>query len=280
MFSQIKILFRKNYISFLKYILISFVILMIFSFALEFYNYISSNYNKSVENIKITMVFSNLATDSYLNNVSDSLSKRKEINSLEIVTAEKGKEKFLNNYKEISPELIAINPFPSLINISLKTEYIDTLKIQKLKKELTDFDFVDDIKVNENLIKSLMMMHSQFQQYLTVFISLILFLMFISLFLSYRIDLIFNRKILSDVSKFNFILIVSSFNLLNYLIGLFISILIFLLVWWFFRDEIVWVSLLHFKTIIISSMISLIVFVFTSILAIIFYKDKKFESNS
>lgn len=280
MFSKIKLLFKKNYISFLKYIIITFFLVMIISFVLEYYNYIISGYNNIAKNMKITVVISNLATNSNIKSVSDSLSKRKEINSLELISSEDGKDKFLNSFKNLSSELDALNPFPAIINLTVKPKYIDTLDIKKLETELYDFDYIDEVRINYKFIKSLTILRNQYQEYLYIISSLILFLILILLFLSYRLDLLINRKILDKTPKFNYTLIVSSNNLINFLFGLFISVLIFLLIWWFFREEFVWISLLHFKTIIISSMISLVLFVLTSIVAIIFYKDSNIESNS
>ncbi|MEA4868904.1 MAG: permease-like cell division protein FtsX [Rikenellaceae bacterium] len=104
------------------------------------------------ENIKLSVIFEEIAPDDATLRVFDQLKGKEYIKEMEYVSREKGTEEMKEILGEDFLELFEVNPIPVSIDIFLKSDYINTDSLSYVEQELSSMNMVKEVVYQESLV--------------------------------------------------------------------------------------------------------------------------------
>jgi cell division transport system permease protein len=104
------------------------------------------------ENIKLSVIFEEIAPDDATLLVFDQLKGKEYIKEMEYVSREKGTEEMKEILGEDFLELFEVNPIPVSIDIFLKSDYINTDSLSYVEQELSSMNMVKEVVYQESLV--------------------------------------------------------------------------------------------------------------------------------
>ncbi len=147
------IVYRRLIQSYLSSVIsISMVLLLAGLFALLAVNANSvSAYFK--ENIKLSMIFEEVASDVEAKQVFDLLLNKRYVKKLDYISKEQGAHEMKEILGDDFLDLFEINPIPVSIDIFLKAKYIESDSLVMIEKELIAIPLVREVVYQESLVK-------------------------------------------------------------------------------------------------------------------------------
>lgn len=104
------------------------------------------------ENIKLSVIFEEIAPDDATLRVFEQLKGKEYIKEMEYVSREKGTEEMKEILGEDFLELFEVNPIPVSIDIFLKSDYINTDSLSFVEQELSSMNMVKEVVYQESLV--------------------------------------------------------------------------------------------------------------------------------
>jgi len=104
------------------------------------------------ENIKLSVIFEEIAPDDATLRVFEQLKGKEYIKEMEYVSREKGTEEMKEILGEDFLELFEVNPIPVSIDIFLKSDYINTGSLSYVEQELSSMNMVKEVVYQESLV--------------------------------------------------------------------------------------------------------------------------------
>lgn len=104
------------------------------------------------ENIKLSVIFEEIAPDDATLLVFEQLKEKEYIKEMEYVSREKGTEEMKEILGEDFLELFEVNPIPVSIDIFLKSDYINTDSLSYVEQELSSMNMVKEVVYQESLV--------------------------------------------------------------------------------------------------------------------------------
>lgn len=104
------------------------------------------------ENIKLSVIFEEIAPDDATLRVFEQLKGKEYIKEMEYVSREKGTEEMKEILGEDFLELFEVNPIPVSIDIFLKSDYINTDSLSYVEHELSSMNMVKEVVYQESLV--------------------------------------------------------------------------------------------------------------------------------
>lgn len=104
------------------------------------------------ENIKLSVIFEEIAPDDATLRVFEQLKGKEYIKEMEYVSREKGTEEMKEILGEDFLELFEVNPIPVSIDIFLKSDYINTDSLSYVEQELSSMNMVKEVVYQESLV--------------------------------------------------------------------------------------------------------------------------------
>ncbi len=104
------------------------------------------------ENIKLSVIFEEIAPDDATLRVFEQLKEKEYIKEMEYVSREKGTEEMKEILGEDFLELFEVNPIPVSIDIFLKSDYINTDSLSFVEQELSSMNMVKEVVYQESLV--------------------------------------------------------------------------------------------------------------------------------
>lgn len=104
------------------------------------------------ENIKLSVIFEEIAPDDATLRVFEQLKGKEYIKEMEYVSREKGTEEMKEILGEDFLELFEVNPIPVSIDIFLKSDYINTNSLSYVEQELSSMNMVKEVVYQESLV--------------------------------------------------------------------------------------------------------------------------------
>ncbi|MFA6769808.1 MAG: permease-like cell division protein FtsX [Bacteroidales bacterium] len=129
------------------------------------------------ENIKVSMIFEEIASDLEAKEVFDLLVNKRYVKKLDYISKEQGAQEMEEILGEDFLDIFEVSPIPVSIDIFLKAQYIKSDSLVLIEKELASFPLVREIVYQESLVK---VINDNVEKVGYVSATLILLLMFIS----------------------------------------------------------------------------------------------------
>lgn len=129
------------------------------------------------ENIKLSLIFEEIATEQEAMDVYEQLGIKEYVKELEYISREQGTEEMKEILGEDFLDLFDVNPIPLSIDIYLKADFINNDAIDKIEKELLDYPLAKEVVYQESLVD---IINDNMQKAGYVAGVIMLFLMFVS----------------------------------------------------------------------------------------------------
>jgi hypothetical protein len=257
-------------INLFKFFIVFFVITMAVSAYFEIYFFSSSELQKIADKNKIHIVFEHNAKEIYIYDLIKKLDKDKRIKSVDYISPEQAQAEFFQNYQSFSSDLLTVNPFPAIVQFTLKKEFFDNDNISLLIKKYCKSEFVDDVKYKRDFIDSYSLIKKHFYNYLLYF-SILFALILIFLIL------LTTSMIREDLRSFDIKgkIMLSNYLLVGILLSMFFSNLITIPFWYFFKNYFLWLNLMKISSVVAMSTFTGVGFYFLSIIFLLFSKAKR-----
>jgi len=105
------------------------------------------------ENIKVSMIFEEVASDSEAKDVFATLRNKGYVKKLDYISKEQGAQEMKEILGDDFLDLFEVNPIPVSIDIFLKAQYIESDSLIAIEKELLSFPLVREVVYQESLVK-------------------------------------------------------------------------------------------------------------------------------
>lgn len=145
------------------------------------------------ENMKISVIFRPDAREAATKDYFDVLEKKEYVRSVEYVTVEQGIKEMEDLLGSDFLSVFETAPVPVSLNVSLKAAYVTTESVEKIMKEISSEKIVDDVVWQKSLIETLNSNLRTISLVLGVFIVLLLFISFVLIGNTVRLNLYSKR---------------------------------------------------------------------------------------
>lgn len=252
-----------------KLFIIFFVITLAVSAYFEIYLFSSRELQKLADKNKIHVVFVHDTKETYVLDFIKKIKKDKRIKSVEYISPDQAHEDFFQNYQSFSSDLLTVNPFPAIVQFTLKKEFFDNDNIAGLTKKYCNSEFVDDVKYKRDFIDSYSLVKKHFFNYLfyfsVLFLLVLIFLIWLIISRIHRDLIYFDRR--GRITLSNYFLV-------GILLSLFFSNLLIIPFWYFFKNYFLWLNLMKISSVVAMSTFIGVSFYFISVVFLVFSKAK------
>lgn len=105
------------------------------------------------ENIKISVIFEEIASDEEAKQVFEKLSNKKYVKKADYISKEQGAKEMKEILGEDFLDLFDVNPVPISIDLLLKANYLESDSLALIEKELSSFLLVREVVYQDSLVK-------------------------------------------------------------------------------------------------------------------------------
>ncbi|MDD4656855.1 MAG: permease-like cell division protein FtsX [Bacteroidales bacterium] len=105
------------------------------------------------ENIKISVIFEEIASDEEAKQVFEKLSNKKYVKKADYISKEQGAKEMKEILGEDFLDLFDVNPIPISIDLLLKANYLESDSLALIEKELSSFLLVREVVYQDSLVK-------------------------------------------------------------------------------------------------------------------------------
>lgn len=105
------------------------------------------------ENIKISVIFEEIASDKEAKQVLEKLSNKKYVKKVDYISKEQGTKEMKEILGEDFLDLFDVNPIPISIDLFLKANYLESDSLALIEKELSSFLLVREVVYQDSLVK-------------------------------------------------------------------------------------------------------------------------------
>lgn len=276
----LKILFNERKSSFWKVFSSILLTGMLISAISEFYYYIHNEMKLMANKTSISLVLLDSSEESDIMKIIKKLQSNHKINTIEYIPSEQAEFEFFRTHPSFSKELLTANPFPPIINFTMKENYFNLMDIKKITKILAQNQIIQEIKYKKDFLVTFLSVKQNLFTFF-YFIAILILIMIVTIqYFAIRYnylnlpDKVSDKLILGDdetkpltIAKYK--TTVSIFILIMILISIFITSLIFFALWWLLKDVILWVGLMNIRRILtgifITGGLMLYIAIFTGI---------------
>ncbi len=145
------------------------------------------------ENMKLSVIFRPDAREADAKKYFDVLEKKDYVRAVEYVTAEQGMKEMEDLLGSDFLSVFETAPVPVSLNVSLKAAYVTTEAVEGIMKEISSEKIVDDVVWQKSLIETLNSNLRTISLVLGVFIALLLFISFVLIGNTVRLNLYSKR---------------------------------------------------------------------------------------
>ncbi|MBQ0096324.1 MAG: permease-like cell division protein FtsX [Bacteroidales bacterium] len=145
------------------------------------------------ENMKLSVIFRPDAREADAKKYFDVLEKKEYVRAVEYVTAEQGMKEMEDLLGSDFLSVFETAPVPVSLNVSLKAAYVTTEAVEGIMKEISSEKIVDDVVWQKSLIEALNSNLRTISLVLGVFIALLLFISFVLIGNTVRLNLYSKR---------------------------------------------------------------------------------------
>ena len=107
------------------------------------------------ENIKISIMFEDIAYDRDAANVLELLNDKEYVKEARLITKEEGANEMAQLLGKDFMEVFETNPIPASIDIYLKAEFLEESALKLVEKELTEFPLVREVVYHQSLVETI-----------------------------------------------------------------------------------------------------------------------------
>ena len=145
------------------------------------------------ENMQISVLLKQEVSDSKAENYEQSLQTLPFINSTRLVSKEEGTEEMKAMLGEDFLSVFEASPIPISIDITLKADYVSADSLDMVIAAISESPLVDEVSCQQSLIEALNANLSKISLILAVFIALMLFISFVLINNTVRLN-VFSRR--------------------------------------------------------------------------------------
>ncbi|MFH1051932.1 MAG: permease-like cell division protein FtsX [bacterium] len=281
----LRILFAERKTTFWKVFLSVFLTGLLISSISEFYYYINREIELMSDKTRISVVFYNNTAESEINSTIQSLQQNDKIKTIEYISSEQAEFEFFRNYTSFSKELLTINPFPPVINFSMKKDYFNYKDIRTVVKKLSKNENIEEIKYKKDFLITFFSVKQNLFNYFYFLASLAGIMIIIIQYFSIRHnylnlpDKVSDRIILADeetkpLTLTKYKTAVTIYIFLVILLSMFVSSIIFVNLWWFLKDIVLWIGIMNIRRLLLSLFVTCGLMLYISILIAMIVKRK------
>lgn len=107
------------------------------------------------ENIKISIMFEDIAYDRDAANVLELLNDKEYVKEARLITKEEGANEMAQLLGKDFMEVFETNPIPASIDIYLKAEFLEESALKLVEKELKEFPLVREVVYHQSLVETI-----------------------------------------------------------------------------------------------------------------------------
>lgn len=145
------------------------------------------------ENMKLSVIFRPDASEAEAKDYFDVLEKKDYVRSVEYITVEQGMKEMEDLLGSDFLSVFETAPVPVSLNVSLKAAYVTPEAVEEIMKEISSEKIVDDVVWQKSLIETLNSNLRTISLVLGVFIVLLLFISFVLIGNTVRLNLYSKR---------------------------------------------------------------------------------------
>ena len=145
------------------------------------------------ENIRLSVIFEQNTTEVQAKQVMDSLMVKPYVKELKFITKEQGAEEMKNVLGDDFMDVFDLNPIPLSIDMYVRSDYVETDSLSKIKSEILLNPGIKEVVFQESLIEIISENIRQIGIILIVFISLLLFISFVLINNTVRLN-VFSKR--------------------------------------------------------------------------------------
>lgn len=252
------ILFQERKVTLLKVFLAILLTGLFISAASEFYYYIRNEMKLMADKTKISIVLNDNTEDSEIKSIIRKLQRNPKINTIEYISSEQAEFEFFKAHPAFSKELLTVNPFPPLINFTLLENHFNLKEIRKISKILQKNKNIIEIKYKKDFLAIFLSVKQNLFSYFYFISSLILIMIIVIQYFAIRFNYfnlpekVINKMVLGDeetkpltITKYKFSVTIFIFVLI--LLSIFISSLLIFTLWWFLKDNVIWIGVMSIR---------------------------------
>lgn len=145
------------------------------------------------ENMQVTVMMKQNVTDETALNFQKSIDDKRYIKKSLFVSKEQGQREMADMLGEDFLEVFETSPIPVSINLTLKADYVSADSLEVVKNDLAASSLVDEVVYQSSLVDALNANLSKISAILGVFIALLLFISFVLINNTVRLN-VFARR--------------------------------------------------------------------------------------
>ena len=145
------------------------------------------------ENMQVTVMMKQSVTDEAALNFQKSIDDKRYIKKSLFVSKEQGQREMADMLGEDFLEVFETSPIPVSINLTLKADYVSADSLEVVKNDLAASSLVDEVVYQSSLVDALNANLSKISAILGVFIALLLFISFVLINNTVRLN-VFARR--------------------------------------------------------------------------------------
>ncbi|MDP3437272.1 MAG: permease-like cell division protein FtsX [Bacteroidales bacterium] len=145
------------------------------------------------ENIKISVLFEDSATDNQAGVVLGILKGKEYIKSAILISREDGTREMAEILGSDFLEIFEVNPIPISIDLFLKAQYLESDSLSEIEKEISVMPLVREVVYQESLVNTINNNMERAGLIVIVFIALLLFISFVLINNTIRLNLFSKR---------------------------------------------------------------------------------------
>lgn len=145
------------------------------------------------ENIKVSILFEDSATDNQAEVVLGILQGKEYIKRATFISREEGTKEMAEILGSDFLEIFEVNPIPISIDLFLKAQYLESDPLSKIEKEIYSMPLVREVVYQESLVNTINNNMERVGIIIIVFIALLLFISFVLINNTIRLNLFAKR---------------------------------------------------------------------------------------
>ena len=150
------------------------------------------------ENMQISVLLTDDATETQAEEYAASLSERPYVRAVRVISKEEGAEELKSMLGEDFLDVFETSPVPISLDLSLHAEYVQPDSLALVTKALESSPLVEDVNSQQTLVQALTTNLARITLILGVFILLLLFISFVLIGNTVRLDVFARRFSISD----------------------------------------------------------------------------------
>jgi|GEM_PF-6656998 len=281
----LRILFAERKSTFWKVFLSVFLTGFLIASITEFYYYIHNEIKLMSEKTKVSVIFYNNTNKPDIKQIIKKLQQIPTINTIEYISSQQAEFEFFKGHPSFSKELLTVNPFPPVVNFTMKEDFFNFKDLRKITKKLDTNEFIEEIKYKKDFLIAFNSVKQNMFSFLYFMASIIFVLIVVIQYISIRYnylnlpDKVSDRLLLGDdetkpLTLAKYKTTATIFLLIIILFSIFLTSIILFVLWWFLKDVVIWVDIMGIKRLLTSLFVTGGLMLYISILTAIVIRKK------